>query len=395
MTSNKQNKEFDIVVYGSTGFTGRLVAEYLQQQYGNGNELNWAMAGRSQAKLNEVKATLGLPDSTPTIVADSNDEASMQIMVDRTQVIITTVGPYQLYGEMLVGLCANSGTDYVDLCGESVWMRQMIDAHSEAAKKSGARIVFSCGFDSIPSDLGIYKLQQIAIEQTGSPIKNINGRVRAMSGTFSGGTAESIKASMVAAKSDPEVYKLAIDHFSLVPEFDGVDQPNGDRVYFSEELNSWVAPFVMAAINTRNVHRSNALLGHMYGQGFTYDEMMLTGPGEKGESIANYVAGDKSIAGPDAPKAGEGPSKEEREAGFYDIMYFGETVNGKKMVLGVKGDRDPGYGSTCKLISESAICLIKDASDTPGGIWTTAPAMGNKLIERLEANAGITFTLEI
>ena len=176
--------------------------------------------------------------------------------------------------------------------------------------------------------------------------------------------------------------------------FEGVEQPNGDRVYFDEELNSWVAPFVMAAINTRNVHRSNALLGHLYGEDFTYDEMMLTGPGEKGEATAKYVASDNSIAGPDAPKAGEGPSKEEREAGSYDIMYIGKTANGDQIVLGVKGDRDPGYGSTCKMLSESAICLIKDATDTPGGIWTTAPAMGNKLIARLEANAGLAFTIE-
>lgn len=394
MTSSKENKEFDIIVYGSTGFTGRLVAEYLDKQYGNGKEITWAMAGRSQDKLNQVRAEMGLPESTPMVVADSNDEASMQAMVNRTKAIITTVGPYQLYGEMLVGLCANSGTDYVDLCGESVWMRHMIDAHEEAAKASGARIVFSCGFDSIPTDLGIFKLQQHAIEKTGSPCVSINGRVRGISGTFSGGTAESIKESIKAAKSDPEIYKLAIDHYSLVPGFKGVEQPNGDRVYFAEELNSWVAPFVMAAINTRNVHRSNALLGHMYGEDFTYDEMLLTGPGEKGEATAKFVATDNSIAGPDAPKSGEGPSKEERENGSYDIMYIGETAAGEKMVLGVKGDRDPGYGSTCKMISESAICLVKDAADTAGGIWTTAPAMGNKLIARLEANAGITFTIE-
>ena len=211
------SKEFDIIVYGATGFTGRLVAEYLDQQYGNDGEIKWAMAGRSQAKLEEVRAEMGLPESTATVVADSNDEASMQAMVDRTKAIITTVGPYQLYGAMLVELCANSGTDYVDLCGESVWMRHMIDAHEEAAKASGARIVFSCGFDSIPSDLGIFKLQQHAIEKNGAPCVSVNGRVRGISGTFSGGTAESIKASIKAAKSDPEIFKLAINHYALVP----------------------------------------------------------------------------------------------------------------------------------------------------------------------------------
>lgn len=315
-------------------------------------------------------------------------------MVNSTKAILTTVGPYQLYGSQLVGLCAAAGTDYVDLCGESVWMRHMIDAHAKTAEESGARIVFSCGFDSIPTDLGIYYLQKLAKEQLGQVCNHVSGRVRGLQGTFSGGTAASVRASFAAAKSDPEIYKLAVNHYALVPGFEGVEQPNGDRVYYQEELGSWVAPFVMAAINTRNVHRSNALLGHAYGEDFTYDEMMLTGPGEKGEAMAKHVAGDNSIAGPDAPKPGEGPSKEEREAGFYDILYIGKTADGQSLTVCVKGDRDPGYGSTSKMIAESAICLVQDATATPGGIWTTAPAMGDQLLERLQANAGLTFTQE-
>lgn len=388
------DKQFDIVVYGATGFTGRLVAEYLNTKYGNSSNLRWAMAGRSQEKLESVRDEMNLPVDTPLIVANSDDETSMQSMVDCTKLVLTTVGPYQIYGSQLVGLCAKSGTDYVDLCGESVWMRHMIDAHAKDAEKSGARIVFSCGFDSIPSDLGIFRLQQLAKEKTGETCRNVNGRVRGMKGTFSGGTAYSLTESVRAAKKDPEILKLAIDPFALVPGFKGVKQPNGDQVIYSDELKSWVAPFVMAAINTRNVHRSNALLGHFYGEDFTYDEMMLTGDGEKGEMIAKHVATTNPMAGPDAPKPGEGPNKEERETGFYDIMYIGETVNGDNMILSVKGDRDPGYGSTSKMISESAICLVKDAQDTAGGIWTTAPAMGDKLIKRLEENAGLSFTLE-
>jgi len=389
-----QANQYDVVIYGATGFTGRLVAEYINNQYGNTADLSWAMAGRSQEKLESVRNEMGFPESTPFIVANSDDEASMQAMVDAAKVIITTVGPYQKYGSDLVRLCANSGTDYVDLCGEPVWMRHMIDAHEAAAKASGARIVFSCGFDSIPSDLGIYRLQQLAKEQTGEVCTSVIGRVRGMAGTFSGGTAASLQATLIAAKADKEAFKLLIDPFSLVPDYDGVPQPDGDTVHYSEELNSWVAPFMMAAINTRNVHRSNALLGYQYGKDFTYSEMLLTGDGEKGEAVANFVKNDKSMAGPDAPKPGEGPSKEERESGYYDIMYIGSTSQGKQLIVGVKGDRDPGYGSTSKMISESAICLIKDATDTAGGIWTTAPAMGDKLIARLEQNAGLTFTQE-
>lgn len=388
------DKKYDIVVYGATGFTGRLVAEYLQSQYDNHKDITWAMAGRSEEKLEAVRNEMGLPENTPLVVADSNDTASMQAMVDQTKVVLTTVGPYQLYGSELVGLCAKSGTDYVDLCGESVWMRHMIDAYEADAKASGARIVFSCGFDSIPSDLGILFLQNHAIEKTGKACSQVNGRVRRMKGTFSGGTAASLQASVKAAKTDPEIFKLAIDPFSLVPDYAGVPQPDGETVHYSEELQSWVAPFIMAAINTRNVHRSNALLDFKYGKEFTYDEMMLTGPGEQGEAIANHVKNDRSMAGPDAPKPGEGPSKEERESGFYDIMYIGKQDDGTTFVAGVKGDRDPGYGSTSKMISESAVCLVKDATDTPGGLWTTAPAMGDKLIKRLEDNAGLSFVIE-
>lgn len=388
------DKKYDIVVYGATGFTGRLVAEYLNKQYGNDDDLSWAMAGRSRAKLESVRTEMGLPEDTPLLVADTGNEASMKAMVDSTRVVITTVGPYQLYGSTLVGLCANSGTDYVDLCGESVWMRHMIDAHESAAKESGARIVFSCGFDSIPSDLGIFYLQKIAEQRTGQTCRTVRGRVRGMKGTFSGGTAASLQASIKAAKTDPEILKLAIDPFALTPGFTGPKQPDGDHVVYSQELKSWVAPFIMAAINTRNIHRSNALLGHYYGEEFLYDEMMLTGDGEQGKQIADHIASDKTMAGPDAPKPGEGPSKEERESGFYDIVYIGETNDGGSITVSVKGDRDPGYGSTCKMLSESAICLIKDAQETPGGIWTTAPAMGEKLIARLVDNAGLSFTLE-
>ncbi len=391
--------QFDIIVYGATGFTGRLIAEYLSQTYGNGDSLSWAMAGRSQSKLEEVRDLIGAPADTPLVVADSSDIESMSFMVAKTKLVISTVGPYQLYGANLVEACANAGTDYVDLCGEAVWMRQMIDAHEDAAKTSGARIVFSCGFDSIPSDLGVYMLQKLAIEKTGAPCKAINGRVRAMQGTFSGGTAASIKVSFAAAKKDPAIYALAIDDYSLVPasqtlNITRVDQPKGDEVVYDENLGAWLAPFIMATINTRNVHRSNFLLGHQYGTDFTYDEMMMTGPGDKGEEMAKFIASSTRMTDEGGPKPGEGPSKEEREAGFFDILYIGTVEDGGTLKVSVKGDRDPGYGSTSKMLSESGICLIDEATDLPGGIWTTAPAMGDKLIARLQDKAGLTFTVE-
>ena len=386
--------EFDIIVYGATGYTGRLVAEYLSQEYAEDSGLRWAMAGRSQSKLEAVRDEINAPADTPLVVADTGDADSLRAMAERTRVVLTTVGPYQLYGSDLVRICAETGTDYVDLCGEPAWMRQMIDAHGETAKQSGARIVFSCGFDSIPFDLGVYFLQQAAKEKFGAALPRVKGRVRKMKGTFSGGTAASLKATLAAAKANPEIYQLLGNPFALTPGFTGPAQPPAAKPEFDESLGSWAAPFVMAAINTRNVHRSNALLGHAYGSDFVYDEMILTGPGEQGEVIAKAVTGDKSLAGDDAPKPGEGPTKEERENGFYDVLFIGEGADGKTLMASVAGKRDPGYGSTSRMIAESAICLVRDATDTQGGIWTTAPAMGDKLIKRLQEHAGLTFKLE-
>jgi short subunit dehydrogenase-like uncharacterized protein len=388
------DKEFDIAVFGATGFTGRLVAEYLDKNYPAGSGVTWAMVGRSQEKLEAVRDEIGASKETPLIVADASDAASIKNLVNSAKVVLTTVGPYQLYGNELVAACAEAGTDYVDLCGEPAWMRQMIDQHEEAAKKSGARIVFSCGFDSIPSDLGVFMLQEEAKKKFGAPCNEVKGRVRSMKGTFSGGTAASFKATMAAAMKDPAVLGYLKNPFSLAPGFEGPRQPSGSKVIHDDEMGVWNAPFVMAAINTKNVHRSNALMDHAYGEDFVYSEMVMTGPGEKGEAAARAIAESTAMASDDGPKPGEGPSKEEREAGSYDILYVGKTAKGETLNVAVTGDRDPGYGSTSKMIAEAAICLTKDRADTPGGVWTTAPAMGDALIDRLRKNAGLTFEVE-
>ncbi len=388
-------KPFDLVVHGATGFTGRLVVEYLLQRYPAGSGLRWAMGGRNAEKLAAVRDEIGAPADTPLVVTDTSNPASLQTLMDQTRLVLTTVGPYQLYGNELVAACAASGVDYVDLCGEPAWMRHMIDAHEATAKASGARIVFSCGFDSIPFDLGVFLLQSEMKARFGQPASRVRGRVRMMKGTFSGGTAASLKATLAAAASEPGVLDLLRDPFALTPGFTGPRQPSGSKPMVDEALGEgvWVAPFVMAAINTRNVHRSNFLLGHAYGADFVYDEMLVTGPGEKGEAIANAVASDKSLGSDQGPKPGEGPSRAEREAGHYDVLFLGEDAAGHRLRVAVTGDRDPGYGSTSKMITEAAVCLLENRS-TPGGIWTTAPALGQALIVRLQANAGLAFTVE-
>jgi short subunit dehydrogenase-like uncharacterized protein len=342
-----------------------------------------------------VRDAIGAPADTPLIVADSSDPASLKAMIDQTRCVISTVGPYQLYGSDLVAACAASGTDYVDLCGEPIWMRQMIDAHEAAAKRSGARIVFSCGFDSVPFELGAYFVQQQAKRVFGAPAPRVKGRVREMRGTLSGGTAASAKATFDAVAKDLSLVAILKDPFALNPGFKGPKQPPGNRPAYEEDLQSWTAPFMMAAINTRNVHRANMLMGFPYGQDFIYDEMVLTGPGERGEANAKKVmAANAEKTGPTAPKPGEGPSKEERENGCYDLLYVAIAPDGRQVRASVKGDRDPGYGSTSKMISECAICLLRDTPDVPAGFWTPGAAMREALIKRLVDNAGLTFEVE-
>jgi short subunit dehydrogenase-like uncharacterized protein len=390
----KSSSKFDIVVYGATGFTGQLVAEYLAANYKSGG-VKWAMAGRSLDKLKSVRDAIGAPVDTPLIPADSSDVGSLKAMVDQTKSVLTTVGPYQWYGNELIAACAQSGTDYLDLCGEPVWMRQMIEKHEAEAKASGARILFSCGFDSVPFELGAFFVQEEAKRAFGAPASRVKGRVRDMRGTFSGGTAASGRATFEAVSKDLSLVAILNDHFSLTPGFKGVKQPKGNKPVYEEDMQSWTAPFTMALINTRNIHRSNMLMGFPYGKEFVYDEMVLTGPGEQGEANAKKVmAMNSEKTGPNARKPGEGPSKEEQENGLYDLLYVAVEPDGREVRVSVKGDRDPGYGSTSKIISECAICLLRDTPDVPAGFWTPGAAMQHRLIKRLVDNAGLTFQVE-
>ena len=383
-------REFDIIIYGASGYTGRLVAEYLQAEYA-GSDLKWAMAGRNAEKLQAVAGEMKIGGNVAIITANSDEPDSLAALAARTKAIITTVGPYQLYGEPLVKACADAGTDYVDLCGEPAWMKDMIDRYDAVAKKSGARIVLSCGFDSIPFDLGVYHLQKQAIENNGGACERVRCRVRGMKGTFSGGTAASFMETMKRAQKQPEILDWLKDPFSLSPE-KGADQPPIHKPMEETDLGSWSTPFIMASINTKNVHRSNALMGYKYGRGFQYGEMVLTGPGEQGEQLAKGMAKTNTF-GDNPPKPGEGPTKEDRETGSYDVMFVGDAPDGTRLITSVKGDKDPGYGSTSKMIAEAAITLVKN-SKGGGGVMTPAPAMAEPLIARLTTHAGLTFTVE-
>jgi short subunit dehydrogenase-like uncharacterized protein len=403
----------DLIVFGATGFTGRLVAEYLHSTYGVGSEANagvrWAMAGRNLDKLKQVRDELGISADLPLLVADASDAASLKALVAQTRVVITTVGPYQLYGNALVTACAEAGTDYVDLCGEPGWMAEKIPQLQPIAEASGARIVFSCGFDSIPFDLGVVYLQSEAQQRLGEPLARVHGRVKTMKGTFSGGTAASLLATMEAVGRDRSLIKTLGNPYALVPGFKGPRQPDDSTAEWDDLAKSWTAPFVMAPINTKNVHRTHALRGHPWGTNFLYSERMLTGRGEKGEQRAKKLARNTRIQnallaiGPTRalirrfvlPKPGEGPNQRQRETGHYELVFVGQTADGKKLRAVVKGDRDPGYGSTCKLITETALCLATETDRTmaPGGVWTPGAAMGLTLVRRLQERAGLSFAI--
>ena len=407
-----EEREFDVVLMGATGFTGRLVAEHLLARHGAEGDLRWALAGRSQAKLEQIRAGLGDGAAAlPLIVADSHDRESLNRLVQRTRVICTTVGPYALHGSELVAACCTHGTDYCDLSGEVPWMRKMIEQHAEAARKSGARIVHCCGFDSIPSDMGVWFLQKAAAEQFGKPLERVRLRVKAAKGGLSGGTFASMLNIVEESRRDSETAKVLKNPFALCPpdRRKSPRQPYVNGPEFDAAIGSWIAPFIMAAINTRVVHRANALQDFAYGNGFRYDEAVLTGKGLGGRAKATMVSlGMGAFAlgaamGPTRsllkkmvlPKPGEGPSPEQREAGFFNIIVEGRTSEGSTLRARVKGDRDPGYGSTSKMIGEAAVCLAHDiGDDVEGGFWTPATALNGKLLERLEKHAGVSFEID-
>ena len=403
-------REYDIIVYGATGFTGQLVAEYLLERYGLGSDLRWAIAGRSESKLNALRGALGpAAAELPILVADSGDAEALATLAARTRVVLTTVGPYALYGSNLVAACVDNGTDYCDLAGEVQWIRKMIDTHHDRARETGARIVHCCGFDSIPMDIGAYFLQQEAQARHGDYCEEIALYVKATKGSMSGGTIASMSNIVQEAQHDRSVARILADPYALNPagEREGPDGADQQDVRFDEDDNSWTGPFVMAGVNTRVVRRSNALAGYPYGKDFRYREATLTGAGIGGRvrglmlvSALGALVFGLTVSPTRAllhrfllPKPGEGPSPELQESGFFNLVQVGKLPDGTILRTRITGDRDPGYGSTSKMLAESAVCLARDEAITGGGVWTPASAMGAALLERLRSNAGLTFEL--
>ncbi len=403
--------QYDLVVYGATSFVGRILVDYLVTQYGvDGAQLKWAIAGRSRERLEAVRETAGdAGKGLEVLVADAADEAALEQMCNATRVVVSTVGPYALYGEALVRVCARTGTDYCDLTGEVQWIRRMIQRYEDHARKSGARIVHCCGFDSIPSDIGVHFLQQQAQARWGKPAGRVKMRVHAIKGGMSGGTVASMVNAVREAVGDREVRREMADPYSLCPSDHGfsVRQPNVNRAVWEADFQAWAGPFIMAAVNTRVVMRSNALSGAAWGKDFRYDEGMLLGQGWKARlgawgmsvGLGVFVL---AVALPPTrwllerfflPSPGEGPGPEARARGFYDLRFVGRSADGAVIRSRVTGDMDPGYGSTAKMLGEAAVCLALDVPDMDreGGFWTPSTGLGERLRERLESHAGLKF----
>lgn len=418
ISSTASKVEYDLIVFGATSFVGQITCQYLSDNYSQNNPIKWAIAGRSQSKLESVKQTIDLPD-LPTIVADANDQGDIDKLAQSCKVVIATVGPYDLFGEPMLKACAENGTDYVDLTGEPQWIHAMLAKYEDAAKQSGARIVNCCGFDSIPSDLGVFFLQEQAHQKFGGYCEQVNTRVKRMKGGASGGTVASMLNVIKQASKNPKLRKLLANPYALCPPDHGftVYQSNLSHAKYDALSESWIAPFIMASINTRIVHRSNALFNKRYGSHFLYDEAMMTGKELKGSlmgwgvtaALSGLVIGAALpptrwlLENTILPKPGEGPSPKEQKNGFFDFRIYGHLKASQDdegstptIVIKVTGDRDPGYGSTAKMLSEAALCLSQDIShdQVSGGFWTPASAMGKALIKRLEDNAGLTFEVE-
>lgn len=403
---------YDLVVFGATSFVGQILCRYLIDQFGVGGALRWAAAGRSEGKLKVLRDSLGeKAKALPLLMADASNEAELNALCAQTRVVASTVGPYALFGEPLVKVCAETGTDYCDLTGEVQWIGRMIRKYEPAAKKSGARIIHCCGFDSIPSDMGVYFLQSKAREALGAPCTDVKMRVKAMKGGMSGGTVASMVNVAKEAIADPKLRKELANPYSLCSEGHGFSarQHNMKGAEMDQDSGSWIAPFVMGAINTRVVHRSNFLTQKAYGNDFRYEEAFMTGKHWQGRltglgislGLASFMVAaaikptrwllERFIL----PSPGEGPTPEQQEKGFFDLRFVGTTDQGEVVRASVTGDRDPGYGSTAKMLGQAAACLALDLpkQEKAGGFWTPSTALGDKLLKRLTAYSGLTFEL--
>ncbi|MPQ99103.1 enoyl-ACP reductase [Modestobacter sp. I12A-02628] len=405
-TAAGDGRDVDIAVYGASGFVGRLLAGHLAEHAPAGTRI--ALAGRNRERLERVRDALPTAGrSWPVVVADSGDPASLAALAERSRVVATTVGPYARYGLPVVEACARAGTHYADLTGEVLFVREAIDAHHELARASGARVVHSCGYDSVPSDLAVLLLAERAAADGAGGLRDVQ-LVATARGGFSGGTVDSLRGQLETVRGDAAARRLAADPFSLSPDRDaepGVAQPADAGLPSRTADGRWTAPFVMAPYNTRVVRRSNALQGWAYGRSMRYGEVMGAGRGPVGAvaaaAITAGLAGGVAAMGfPPTrllldrvlPAPGTGPSEAVRARGFFRSVVDAVTEDGSRYRATVAGQGDPGYAATAVMLGESVLALALDTDRLPdrSGSLTPATALGGVLVDRLRA-AGHTY----
>ncbi|WP_420138316.1 saccharopine dehydrogenase family protein [Sphingomonas sp.] len=383
-------RSIDIAVFGATGFTGSLVLQYLIKYYGD--QLRLAAVGRNAEKLQRLREAVG-GEKVAALTADAADPASLRKLARSAHVIVSTVGPYHAQGSPLVQACAEAGTDYCDLSAEPDWILGMIHEQGACAERTGARLLFSCGFDSVPSEIGVMAMQRQAMSRFNMPLRHIGYRYPAEPPPLSGGTLASLRGNLERAHNNRQVAALLANPFSLTPGFRG-PVIDCNPVTYDPVIKEWTAPFMMSFINVPNVHRTAALLGHPWGRDFIYDERIRAGNGPAGRMLAEAIAKMPSLLElQDMPAPGEGPDAATRDAGSWTILFYGETAGADRMRMMMHGVGDPGYGSTSKMLAETAICLRYMARKR-GGALTAGAALGQHLEARLVAHAGVTILFD-
>ena len=403
--SKQKQKIFDLIIWGASGYTGKLVCEYIVKNYKK-NNLKWALGGRNKSKIERLITSLNLKN-IPYFIADSNNKISLLKITKTTKTICSTVGPYAKYGTLLIEACIESKTNYCDITGETHWIRDIIDNYHTKALKNKVKIIHACGFDSIPSDIGVFYAQKKMMEDMGKYANKISMRVSAMKGGVSGGTIFSFLNILDQTRKSKTIRKIVNNPHGLCPTVDFFDSNEADlkKIIYDNTSKTWIGPFVMASINTRIVRRSNYLIDFKYGRDFNYNEALTIGKG-KFNKLLGYLRlmpiliitqtknkAFNSLIRLILPKPGEGPTESSRKNGYFKFKFY---VFDKKLraIVSLIGDGCPGYGSTSKMLAESAVCLALDKLPIKNGVLTPSVGLGTPLLNRLEKNAGLKFQIK-
>lgn len=392
--TDRTDRPIDIAIFGATGFTGRFIVEYFAAHYAElPDRPRWALAGRDADRLRAVRDLCGAPADTPILIADIDDEESVAALARQTKVVLATTGPFARYGEPMVKACIAAGTDYADLAGEPFWLRNMFTKYRDSAAGGRARIAFCAGYDCIPAELGVMLLQQQCIERFGGPAQQVDARIQRFSTTGpSGGSAATSRAMRDDVAADASLRTIFADPYALTLEPGAIHQPQTTGPEWDGRLGAWIAPSVMAFINSKVVHAHNKLLGYPYGRDFIYHEAAFMGAGPRGRERAERQTAILRTFAADAPLPGEGPPREDCLRSAWSSFLVGRMTDGRSLTLDIEGRYDAGYASTARMIAETGMALLH--SEGRGGLGFPGVHLGEALINRLRQHAEVRFAIK-